>query len=246
MDMVTRAHERVQEAYFSYEFHKMFHTLHNLCATDLSAFYLDILKDRLYASAPDSAERRSAQTAMWRVLMLLIRAMAPVLSFTAEEVFQYLPEALKPGVPTVFALRGKDVPGYLLTDAERADWETLLAVRAEVSRALEPLRKAGTIGHGLDSRVTLYVDDALAKTLKGLGTDLRSLFIVSQFALAPFAEAPVAAIAAVDVSGLSIGVEKAYGEKCERCWIYSEELNGNPKYPCTCPRCASVLASMEE
>ncbi len=245
MDMVTRAHERVQEAYSSYEFHKMFHTLHNLCATDLSAFYLDILKDRLYASAPDNAGRRSAQTAMWRILMLLIRAMAPVLSFTAEEVFQYLPDALKPGVPTVFALRGKDVPGYRMPEAERGNWETLLAVRAEVSRALEPLRKAGTIGHGLDSRVTLYADETLAKTLEGLGTDLRALFIVSQFAIAPLAEAPADAVTAVELPGLSIAVEKAHGEKCERCWIYSEELNTNPKYPNTCPRCASVLASME-
>ncbi|MCC8193838.1 MAG: isoleucine--tRNA ligase [Deltaproteobacteria bacterium] len=241
LDLVTRAHDRVQEAYNTYEFHKVFHTLHNLCATDLSAFYLDILKDRLYASAPGSAERRSAQTAMWRILLLLMRAMAPVLSFTAEEVFRYLPEALKPGIGTVFAMQASDAPRYAMPEAERAAWETLLAVRGEVSRALEPLRKDGVIGHGLDSRVTLYVDDTLAKILESLGTDLRAVFIVSQLAIRPLGEAPADALSGVEVSGLAVGVEKARGEKCERCWIYSEELDTDSKYPHTCPRCAKVL-----
>ncbi|SBV91541.1 isoleucyl-tRNA synthetase [uncultured delta proteobacterium] len=244
IDLVTRAHDRVQDAYVTYEFHKVFHTLHNLCATDLSAFYLDILKDRLYASAPGSVQRRSAQTAMWRILLLLLRAMAPVLSFTAEEVFRYLPDALKPGRTTVFALQAADAPGYAMPEAERAAWETMLAVRGEVSRALEPLRKEGVIGHGLDSRVTLYVDDALAKTLDSLGTDLRALFIVSQLVVRPIGEAPAGAFAAAEVPGLSIAVEKARGEKCERCWIYSEELNSDAAYPNTCPRCAGVLRAM--
>lgn len=246
IDVVSRSHARVQEAYRTYEFHKVFHTLHNLCSTDLSAFYLDILKDRLYASAPRSKERRSAQTAMWRILKILMLDMAPILSFTAEEVFRYLPDALKPSAPTVFALREKDAPGCSLPESERAAWETLLAVRAEVSRALEPLRKAGVIGHGLDSRATLYVSPELAKTLDSLGTDLRALFIVSQFAVKPLGEAPAEAVAATEMEGLSIAVEKAGGEKCERCWIYSEELNSDPQYPRTCPRCASVLRQIEE
>jgi isoleucyl-tRNA synthetase len=245
LDTVTRSHERVQTAYQEYEFHKVFHTLHNLCTTDLSAFYLDILKDRLYASAPKSVERKSAQTAMWRILLILLRDMAPVLSFTAEEVFQYLPENLKPGIATVFALRDKDAPGYLLSDADRAAWDTMLAVRAEVSRALEPLRKAGTIGHGLDSRVMLYADDALRATLEGLGTDLRAAFIFSQLVVEPLANAPADSVEVAEVTGLRIGVEKAKGEKCERCWIYSEELNTNPDYPNTCPRCAKVLREIE-
>ncbi|CAK7071095.1 MAG: Isoleucine--tRNA ligase [Desulfovibrio sp.] len=245
LDTVTRAHERVQTAYLEYEFHKVFHTLHNLCSTDLSAFYLDILKDRLYASAPKSVERRSAQTAMWRILLILLRDMAPVLSFTAEEVFQYLPATLKPGLTTVFALRDKDVTGYTMPEPVRAAWDTMLAVRGEVSRALEPLRKAGTIGHGLDSRVTLYVDDALRTTLEGLGTDLRAAFIVSQLVVKPFADASTDALEAAEVPGLKIGVEKAAGEKCERCWIYSEILNSVPEFPSTCPRCAKVLGELK-
>ena len=102
----------------------------------------------------------------------------------------------------------------------------------------------GVIGHGLDSRVTLYVDAALATLLEGLGTDLRALFIVSQLVISPIAEASSDALAAADVPGLSIAVEKARGEKCERCWIYSEELNSDPQHPNTCPRCAKVLREM--
>ncbi len=244
LDMACRAHARVQEAYSAFEFHKVFHTLHNLCSTDLSAFYLDILKDRLYASAPASRARRSAQTALSRILLLLVRDMAPVLSFTAEEVFQHLPAALKPAVSTVFALREKHTPTLALDEAGRAAWEALLAVRAEVSRAIEPLRKAGTIGHGLDCRVTLHCDAALRRTLEGLGTDLRAVFIVSQLALADLAAAPDNAVKAAEVEGLAVSVAKAGGEKCERCWIYSEELNTDPVFSGTCPRCAAVLRQL--
>ena len=245
LDLVTHAHDRVQEAYRTYEFHKVFHTLHNLCATDLSAFYLDILKDRLYSSAPESAARRSAQTAMWRILLLLLRDMAPVLSFTAEEVFQHFSEPLRTVPVTVFALQGVDAPRFLLDDTAREAWETLLAVRAEVSRAIEPLRKDGVIGHGLDSRVTIYADAALRKALDSLGTDLRPVFIVSQLLIKDIAEAPSAAVAAEELPGLSVLVEKATGEKCERCWIYSEELNTDPEFPGTCPRCAQVLRELK-
>ena len=244
LDSVTRAHERVQTAYAEYEFHKVFHTLHNLCATDLSALYLDILKDRLYTSAPWSIERRSAQTAMWSILLLLMRDMAPVLSFTAEEVFHYLPAILKPGVSTVFALRDGDTPGIILGEEERTAWETMLAMRAEVSRAIEPLRKEGAIGHGLDSRVTLYVDAERRTVLENLGTDLRALFIVSQLVIADIDQAPAGSVRSEEVPGLAVAVEKAAGDKCERCWIYSEELNTDSEYPGTCPRCACVLAEL--
>ncbi len=244
LDLTSRAHQRVQEAYDAFEFHKVFHTLHNLCATDLSAFYLDILKDRLYASGANSADRRSAQTAMLHILLLLLHDMAPVLSFTAEEVFQHLPDALKPGLSTVFALREAHTPVFFLPDAEKERWETLLATRAEVSRAIEPLRKAGEVGHGLDCRVTLYVDPMLRQTLESLGTDLRALFIVSQLELADLVAAPADALQAEEIKDLKIRVGKAAGEKCERCWIYSEELGTNPAHPKACPRCTAVLVSM--
>ncbi len=244
VDVVTRAHDDVQDAYTGYEFHRVFHTLHNLCVTDLSAFYLDVLKDRLYASAPESRERRSAQTALWRILLLLVADMAPVLSFTAEEVFAHLDPALHPGAPTVFALNAEDLPTLALTPEERARWDTLLAVRAEITRAIEPLRKAGEIGHGLDTAVTLYAGPDLERQLRDLGTDLRSVFIVSQFDLKPLSEAPNDALIAEEVEGLRLSIARAAGEKCARCWIFSTELGSDTRYQDACPRCTGVLRGM--
>ena len=244
LDVVSRVHDDVQKAYTDYEFHKVFHGLHNACVTDLSAFYLDVLKDRLYSSAPDDAGRRSAQTALWRILLLLTADMAPVLSFTAEEVFSHIPEALRPKKSTVFALTEADAPTFAMSAEERARWETLLAVRAEITKAIEPLRKAGDIGHGLDTAVTVYAPAEIRAALEGIGTDLRSVFIVSGFALEDAAKAPASAVRAEGLEGLSIGVAKAAGEKCARCWIYSTERGTDPAHPEACPRCTGVLRKL--
>jgi len=243
LDIAMRAHKRVQAAYNDYEFHKVYHTLHNLCVSDLSAFYLDILKDRLYSSKADSKERRSAQTAVYHILMLLIRDMAPVLSFTAEEVYSYIPEALRPEAVTVFALREDDIPSMEMPAAEREDWEAFLAVRAEVTKAMEPVRKSGEIGHPLDAHVTLFMDDALAAKLKSTGADLRACFIVSKVTVAPLAQAPEPAYTSEELNGLRISIAKAPGQKCERCWIWSEELGSSSEHPSLCPRCTGVLCA---
>ncbi|MBS5050455.1 MAG: class I tRNA ligase family protein, partial [Desulfovibrionaceae bacterium] len=238
-----------EEAYVEFEFHKVFHTLHGLCATDLSAFYLDVLKDRLYSSLPDSRERRSAQTALYEILLLVLRDMAPVLSFTAEEVFRYIPEALKPkyadgvDVPTVFAMPSRDMAAFALDDARRRAWESVLAIRAEVTRAIEPLRKAGIVGHPLDTHVILYMDDELRKAVSLAGADLRAVSIVSRLDTAALGDAPVDAVLG-ELPGLAVEVRKAGGDKCERCWMYSEELGTDPAYPTVCPRCAAVLREL--
>ena len=240
LDVAARTHQRVQDAYRDYEFHKVFHSLHNLCSTDLSAFYLDILKDRLYSS------RRSAQTALYHILLMLVQDMAPVLSFTAEEVFRHIPEALHPGAKSVFAFQLMDADAFLLDDAARRRWEVVLAARTEVTRAIEPLRKAGTVGHALDTAVTLYASPELLEVLGGIGTDLRAVCIVSQLHLAPLADAP-ADLAQADIAEcgkLAVGVAKAVGEKCERCWIYSDELGSDPEHPTLCPRCAAVMKEL--
>ncbi len=250
MDLALTAHARVEEAYLNYEFHKVFHTLHGLCATDLSSFYLDVLKDRLYSSLPDSRERRSAQTALYEILLLLLRDMAPVLSFTAEEAYRYLPDALKPSggdgapVPTVLAMPARDTAAYALSDAQRADWAQVMAVRAEVTRAIEPLRKAGTLGHSLDTHVNLFVDERVDKALASSGADMRAVCIVSALDILPFAKAPVDAVYG-ELEGLAVEVRKAGGEKCERCWIYSEELGTDPAHPTLCPRCTQVMRELE-
>ena len=244
VDVVTRAHEEVQKAYSDYEFHRVFHTLHNLCVTDLSSFYLDVLKDRLYASAPESAERLSAQTALWRILLILVADMAPILSFTAEEVFSYLSPELRPDKSTVFALNANTLPVLQLSAEQRKNWETILEVRANITKSIEPLRKAGDIGHALDTAVIVYAGKELKEVFASVNSDLRAIFLVSQLNVEDLANAPEQSTRFEEMPELAVTVKKAAGEKCARCWIYSTELGTNPAHPEACPRCTKVLESM--
>ena len=254
LSVVAAAHEAADIAYQECEFHKVFQGLHNVCSTDLSAFYLDVLKDRLYSSLPDSAERRSAQSALYQMVLIMLRDMAPIMSFTAEEVFRYIPEALKPvdaegkAIETVFALPVVDTAAFHLSDDERGAWEMVMDIRAGVTRAIEPLRKEGVVGHALDTHVTLYVNEKLRAALEDSGADMRSVCIVSQLEIADFKDAPAEALATAQLDecpGLAVGVRKAGGDKCERCWMYSEELGTDAAHPTLCPRCAAVMKELD-
>lgn len=232
LHVAASVHARVQAAYADFEFHKVFHTLHNFCVTDLSAVYLDIIKDRLYAAGKNWRERRSAQSALWHILMLLVRDMAPVLSFTAEEVFGHIPEALRPaGVSTVFALPYDDAADMLLDTAHSEAWAQLLDMRAAIIATVEPLRKSGVIGHSLDARVLVHAPAPVCDVLRM--TDLRALCIVSQIEIH---EAPE----------LHSVAERALGTKCERCWIYSTELGTDAGHPTLCPRCTKVIQELAD
>ena len=246
LDMVSRHHAAVQEAYRKFEFHKVYHTLHNLCVVDLSAFYLDIIKDRLYVEEQDGLKRRSAQTVLWQTLLMLLQDMAPVLSFTAEEAFQNLPDAIKAALPqdkTVFALRfTPDATG--LTADERAKWEKLAMVRGVVNKAIEPKRKDGVIGKSLDAQVTLYTTEKIRELVSSDDLDPREFFIVSKVILEDLADAPSDAFQGEDVTDLKVGVAAAIGDKCERCWRISEDLGSDPDHPDACPRCTAVLKTL--
>ncbi len=243
LDTAARELARMDAAYAAYEFHKVFHALHNLCVTDLSAFYLDILKDRLYVEATDSRQRRSAQAALWRILLVLLRQMAPILSFTAEEVFRHTPACQRGDGESVFALAPLDAAAWRLDEATRERLDLVATLRGEVTRAIEPRRKAGEVGHSLETAVTLYLpDDALA-SVEALAMDLREVFIVSKVELKPAAAAPAEAVACEGIAGAAVGVSRAPGAKCARCWLYSEELGASAAYPDLCPRCAAVLAA---
>lgn len=244
LDLVSRSHRTIQKAYMTYEFHKVYHTLHNLCVVDLSAFYLDIVKDRLYVEEQYGRKRRSAQTVLWQTLMMLLTDMAPVLSFTAEEAFQSLPEAIKASLQqqdTVFGLRFTPM-AVDMGDDERDEWSARMLIRQEVNRAIEPKRKDGVIGKPLDARVTLFGDVEELFDLDDF--DPREFFIVSDVAVGAAQDAPADAVKAEEVEGLSIVVESAPGEKCERCWRISTELGTDPEHPTTCPRCAEVLKNL--
>ena len=246
LDMVVNRHETIQEAYRNFEFHKVYHTLHNLCVVDLSAFYLDIVKDRLYVEKQNGLKRRSAQAVLWQTLLMLLQDMAPVLSFTAEEAFQMLPESIKNGLDqhkTVFALHFE--PEMIdLSDEDRIMWETLAAVRSEVNKAIEPKRKDGVIGKSLDAQITVYCSDELRRSLESDQLDGMEFFIVSNVELGAYADAPADAFVAEDVEELKIVVAPADGEKCERCWRISKELGTDPNFPDACPRCTGVLQSL--
>jgi isoleucyl-tRNA synthetase len=238
--------QEVQASYASYDFHKVFHTLHEYCVTDLSVLCIDVLKDRLYCSAKDTKEYASAVTALWHVIELLVRELAPILSFTAEEIFGYLPEAMKGAETTVFALRPVDCAAWILPQEPRDDWKTLQGIRGAVTRAIEPLRREGTVGHALDTAVTIYLDDARMAAVDRLGADMREYCIVSQLKLAPLSGKPADLATDAELEGVAVAVAKAEGEKCPRCWIYSTEIGADPAHPEVCPRCGRMLAKLGE
>jgi isoleucyl-tRNA synthetase len=223
--------ERVRAAYERYEFHVLYHGLHNFCAVDLSAFYLDVLKDRMYTSAPHSRLRRSAQTAMHQILAALVKLMAPVLSFTADEVWQHL---RMPGKPASVHLA--EFPAVLpeLVDEELGRrWERLLAAREAVLRALEDARKDKRIGSAQEAAVVVEAAGETAEFLAAHREDLETICIVSTLAIRQREAAG---------DGLTVFVERAAGHKCPRCWNYREHSGSLPGHPAVCDRCAAVLA----
>jgi isoleucyl-tRNA synthetase len=237
---------RAQKAYETYEFHLIYHALHNFCALDLSAFYLDILKDRLYTSAPTSAKRRGAQTVIHIVLDTMARLMAPILAFTAEEVWQYLP-ARADKTDSVHAAPMPTVRAEWQDETLAAKWRQLLVVRGEVTKALEAARVGKLIGHPLDAAVTIAAPAPYGEALSQYGEILDKLFIVSQVVLAEDGgRVSEDAYRSPEIEGLGIAVAKAPGEKCERCWIHATTVGDDPEYPTVCARCRRELGDMAE
>jgi isoleucyl-tRNA synthetase len=232
---------KIRKAYDDFEFHRAYHALNEYVNTDLSALYLDVLKDRLYTFAPNHPARRSAQTALWRIAEALTRLIAPILSFTADEVWPYLPhvEGREASVHlALFPDMADIVPGN--ESSIEADWQRLLEVRSEVLSAIEVDRKAGLIGKGLDAAVGLLVADAsLYNLLKVHQAGLPELFNVSQVAVS-------AAVAHGDpqVTAITATTIPVRGTKCERCWRFTEDQGQNPRYPTVCLRCAEALEAI--
>jgi len=232
---------RVRKAYEEYQFHTVFHSLHNFCAVDLSALYLDILKDRLYTSAAADPSRRAAQTACWEILLALTRLMAPILTFTAEEVWGHLPGRRE--AESVHLVLFPEGPREWLNETLEREWERLLEVRREVARALESARRQGAIGSGLEARVLILgAPEDLGPLLKRKEPLLRALFIVSQVELfGAHARRPLVTYEGEEIPGLLIEVERARGTKCERCWVWSPRVGEDPEHPALCERCAPIV-----
>jgi isoleucyl-tRNA synthetase len=231
--------EKARRAYDLYEYHTIYHALHNFCAIDLSALYLDILKDRLYTSPAGSLERRSAQTVLTALLDALARIMAPILPVTAEEVWRHMPAA--PGKAASIHMALLPAPDAALMDAGLAErWERLLQVRGEVTKALEEARVKKLIGHALDAAVTLSAGGELYEALAPHAAELRSLFIVSAAELLKDT-ALEGAVESTEVKGLRIRVEPAAGLKCERCWVHETSVGESAEHPGICGRCRTAL-----
>jgi isoleucyl-tRNA synthetase len=230
--------KRIRNAYDRYEFHRVYHALHNYCVVDLSAFYLDILKDRLYVSANGSKGRRSAQTALYRILTTLLKLMAPVLSFTAEEAWSHLPHR---SGETIHLEQFPEVEPTLQDDALNERWQIILTLRSEVTRSLESARQAKVIGHPLDAVVKLALPESLREGFSGQEELLRSVFIVSGVIFASAADLRNP-ITGQEIQGLQVQIEPASGNKCERCWVRSERVGRFTDHPTICDRCYGVVA----
>ena len=237
---------RCREAYDNYEFHTVYHTLNNFCSVDLSAQYLDIVKDRLYCEGTKSKTRHAAQTTLARILDVLVHLMAPILSFTAEEIWNYLPD--KEQRPRSVFLSRIPTPDTSLIDQRLADkWDRIFKERSEVLKALEQARSAGIIGHSLDAKVVFEPRNGdqssiLRQLVENDQIRLQDLLIVSQANIAP-ASGSAAEVSAYDATLLNcwIVVNKADGAKCERCWKYDTEVGKDPMHPSVCGRCTKVL-----
>ncbi len=230
---------RVRKAYEQYDFHTVFHSLNNFCAVDMSALYLDILKDRLYTFRRESRERRAAQQALWEVLDALCRLMAPILSFTADEVWRQIPPAFR--AEESVHLAAFPAPPGQATDGELTSrWERLLRVREAVARVLEKARKDRVIGSSLEASVRLYASDELLGFLRRYEADLPMLLIVSEVELSG-ERATAEPQACPGIEGLRIMVTRAKWDKCERCWNLRPTVGQDARHPTLCERCLGVL-----
>ena len=235
----------VVRAYGSYEFHRVFHALNEFCSVTMSAFYLDIIKDRLYTSAPKSEARRSAQTALYAIVDRLARLMAPILAFTAEEIWQEvlsLPGGAR-GRPVSVHLADLPGEGEAAGDDEAVlgRWRRLFEVRAEVQKAIEEKRQTKTIGSSLGAELVLSTDADTRAFLESFGEDLRFLFIVSGVR---FGDAADGAWRSEKIPGLAVLVLPAVGTKCERCWNFTTDVGSDPAWPTACARCARAVAQI--
>jgi len=223
------------EGYRDYEFHQIYQRIHNFCVVDLGGLFLDVLKDRLYTTPADSHARRSAQTAMYDIAEAMVRWLAPILSFTAEEIWAALPGD-RP--ESVFLSGWYEIPGAT-SPAETVDWPLILKVREAVSRELERLRNEDVIGSALDAEVALYCDDNILHRLQPLGDELRFVFITSDATVSSLDERPAGAVE-VDGFGaerLFVVVTRSAHEKCARCWHRRADIGADAKHPEICGRC---------
>lgn len=237
LSRLDELNKKVRESYEKFEYHIIFHAVHNFCVVDMSNFYLDVLKDRLYVEKADSKTRRAAQTAIYKILDSLTLMLAPIITFTADEIWRFMPHDSSRNTEHIVlneypALTGVEVDGDFTTK-----WERLHAVRDDVKKAVENARKEKVIGASLDAEIELFADGEMLDFLKANENELPAIFIAS-------------AVRVTEGNGgdfhgelpIGVTVRKASGEKCERCWSYSDTVGKSPDHPTLCARCAAIIS----
>ncbi len=235
VDRALLLQREIEEAYSSYRFWNVYSKVHNFCVQELGGFYLDIIKDRQYTTAANSVARRSCQTALYHIAEALVRWIAPILAFTAEEIWQFLPGGRNESVMLNTWYAGlSELPADCTLD--RAFWADVMVVKAAVNKELENLRAAKAIGGNLQAEVTLFVDDELSTKLAKLGDELRFVLITSAAQLAPLSAADADAVA-TDNAGLKLKIVKSAHAKCGRCWHHRADVGTHAAHPELCGRC---------
>ena len=229
--------DKVNAAYDVFDYHIVFHAIHNFCVIDMSNYYLDVIKDRLYCEKAGSVERRAAQTTIYRILSAIARLVAPILSFTADEIWQFMPHAEGDDPESIFL---NDMPaksGIKVDEAFTEKWKLISAVREDAKKALELKRSDKVIGASLEASVTIY-SDAMLEAVKAVNSELKDALIVSEVKVEAGADKGEFK---GDMEGVSFTVAKAEGEKCERCWSYDKTVGQNAAHPTLCARCCRAV-----
>lgn len=235
VDRANQLQNDIVEAYQDYQFHVIYQKILQFCVVDMGGFYLDIIKDRQYTTQADSLARRSCQTAMHHIAEAMVRWLAPVLSYTADEIWQHLPGErgesvfLETWYEDLFELGEEGI-------FSAQDWDRIIAVRGAVSRQLEAMRKDGEIGSSLDAEVQLYCDDEIAAVLSKLGDELRFILITSSASVQSMAEKPESGTD-TEVAGLVLAAQPSQHAKCDRCWHHREDVGSHAEHPELCSRC---------
>ena len=249
---VTRLNALIEKcftAYDNYEFHVVSHAINDFCVVELSSFYLDIIKDRLYCEETNGLARRSAQTALWLILDTITKLFAPILAFTCDEIWQAMPHREgDDGRNVVLNEMNKPFAEYALDDDAMLRWGVLMQLRDSVNAALEAARNEKKIGKALEAHVTLVTDKAVAEsnleeTRKAFADQWADLFIVSDVEVSDDAALYAQGIDTV-LSGVRVLISEAKGEKCERCWKHHTGVGSDSTHPTLCPRCAAVVAKL--
>ncbi|HDS1698408.1 MULTISPECIES: isoleucine--tRNA ligase [unclassified Pseudomonas] len=244
VDRTLLLQRELEEHYSEYRFWNVYSKVHNFCVQELGGFYLDIIKDRQYTTGANSVARRSCQTALYHISEALVRWIAPILAFTADEIWQYLPGERNESVMLNGWYEGlSELPEG--TELGRAYWDRVMAVKASVNKELENQRTAKVIGGNLQAEVTLYADEGLSADLGKLGDELRFVLITSAASVVPFAQAPAEAVA-TEVEGLKLKVVKSGHTKCGRCWHFRADVGSHPEHPEICGRCVDNLTGSGE